>query len=188
MAGVAAAVHFRAPHDVSFVECSFRGLGGSGLWLDVGAQRCAVTRCTFSDISGAAVILGGIGSGQDGMLDCGSNATRTNGNTIQNCTSSRTAVEYHGVPAITVGYSESTVIAHNEICNTSYSVSFVNRSTCVHARRQPDSCTLQGISLGWGWGLPSYARDNVVHSNHVHHHRLHLFSANRWAAGASRSN
>ena len=122
MAGVAAAVHFRAPHDVSFVECSFRGLGGSGLWLDVGAQRCAVTRCTFSDISGAAVILGGIGSGQDGMIDCGSNATRTNGNTIQNCTSSRTAVEYHGVPAVTVGYSESTVIAHNEICNTSYSV------------------------------------------------------------------
>jgi hypothetical protein len=148
MAGVAAAVHFRAPHDVSFVGCSFHSLGGSALWLDAGAQNCSVTRCTFSDVSGGAVILGGVGGAEDGMLSCGSNATRTHDNTIQNCTSSRTAVEYHGVPAITVGYSMGTVIAHNEIANTSYS----------------------GISLGWGWGSPSYARDNVVHSNHIHHH------------------
>jgi hypothetical protein len=93
MAGVAAAVHFRAPHDVSFVDCSFHRLGGSALWLDIGAQNCSVTRCTFSDVSGSAVVIGGIGSGEDGVLGCGTNATRTRGNTIQNCTSSRTAVE-----------------------------------------------------------------------------------------------
>ena len=157
MAGVAAAVHFAAPHNVSFVDCSFQHLGGSALWLDIGAQNCSVTRCTFSDISGGAVLLGGIGSGEDGMRNsygkyagqlCGSNTTHTRDNIIQNCTSFGTAVEYHGVPAVTVGYSSGTVIAHNEIANTSYTA----------------------VSLGWGWGLPSYARDNVVHSNHIHRH------------------
>ena len=168
LAGVAAAVHFRAPHDVSFHECSFRRLGGSALWLDVGAQNCSVTRCTFSDVSGAAVLLGGVGGSEDGMLDCGSDASRTRDNTIQNCTSTRTAVEYHGVPAITVGYSMGTVIAHNEIANTSYSVrcSFFPDLRVANLKSIP----IQGISLGWGWGSPSYARNNVVRDNHIHHH------------------
>ena len=36
-------------------------MGGSGLWLDAGSQRCSVSRSEFYDLSGAGVMVGSIG-------------------------------------------------------------------------------------------------------------------------------
>lgn len=75
------------------------------------------------------------------------------------------AVEYQGGVGIFAGYTEGTVIAHNEICRMPYS----------------------GVSIGWGWGeedagggaahyvqpfrydTPTPAGNNRIEQNHVHH-------------------
>lgn len=51
--------------------------------------------------------------------------------------------------AVTAGYIADSVIEHNQIAHLSYS----------------------GVSLGWGWGREdSYAHNNTVRFNHIHHH------------------
>jgi hypothetical protein len=142
LAPVPAAIHFQHAQSVSFQDCSFHHMGIGAVWFDEGSQNCLVDRCTFGDVSGAAVMFGGI---QDfGETDT---ARQTHGNVLHNSTISRVAVEYHGSAGVLVGWATSTVISHNEIANLSYS----------------------GISLGWGWGQASYQANNSVHHNNIHH-------------------
>jgi hypothetical protein len=55
--------------------------------------------------------------------------------------------EYHASAALIIGYAKGTILTHNEIAHVSYS----------------------GISLSWGWGAASYAGNNHIIGNHVHH-------------------
>ena len=120
----------------------FRHLGGSGLWLDAGSQRCSVTGSHFTDLSGAGVMVGGIGDPAQDNASLFTAANTVSGNTIVNVSR-----EYHGTAALIVGYATGTTLSHNLIANVSYS----------------------GISLSWGWGAPSYAGNNHITSNHIHH-------------------
>ena len=129
LAPVPAAIHFQRAQSVIFQDCSFHHMGTGAVFFDEGSQHCLVDRCTFGDVSGAAVMFGGI---KDfGETDA---ARQTHGNVLHNSTISSVAVEYHGSAGVLVGWATSTVISHNEISNLSYS----------------------GISLGWGWGQASY--------------------------------
>ena len=94
----------------------FRHLGGSGLWLDAGSQRCSVTGSHFTDLSGAGVMVGGIGDPAQDNASLFTAANTVSGNTIVNVSQ-----EYHGTAALIVGYATGTTLSHNLIANVSYS-------------------------------------------------------------------
>jgi hypothetical protein len=110
VAGVAAALHFVGAQDVTIANCSFSRLGGSAVWLDRGSRNCSVSYSRFSDVSGAAVLVG--------SMDQDNETARISihDNTIENVGS-----EYHGSVAVTVVYAKDALIAHNEIRHPPYS-------------------------------------------------------------------
>ena len=99
----------------------------------------------FTDISGSAIQIGDVDNPNTGdVRDIPQNNQILN-NYIQNI-----AVEYKGGIGIWVGYTQSTMISHNEISNVPYTA----------------------VSLGWGWGDPdpTIAKDNKVQFNLIYNH------------------
>jgi lysophospholipase L1-like esterase len=151
-----------AARGVRFEDCTFTRLGGAGLDLEFGTQDSAVVGCRFHDISGTAVQVGDVLKA-DHHPDDRRAIVKNNligNNSIHDC-----AVEYKGGVGVFAGYTEGTIIEHNEICRLPYS----------------------GISIGWGWGeedvgggaanyhqpfrykTPTPAGNNRVTCNHIHH-------------------
>lgn len=139
---IPAAISFPAGKNIRFKSCSFRRIGAAALWFGTGSRNCSVSSCTFDDISGSAVMIGGIDDA--GQPD---RSLWTAGNSLENSTLTNLALEYHGSAGVLVGWSADTRISHNEIANMSYT----------------------GISNGWGWGDRSYSNNNTIVGNHIHH-------------------
>jgi hypothetical protein len=157
----------RAARGVRFEGCTFTHLGSGGVDLECGSRDNAIVCCEFSDISGTAIQVGDVLKDDhhpdDPRFVVSNN--RIANNYIHDC-----AVEYNGGVGIFVGYTDGTVVAHNEICNLPYT----------------------GVSIGWGWGeedagggatnyfqpfrydKPTPARRNSCEFNHIHHVMLTL--------------
>ncbi len=151
----------RAAKSVCFERCTFTRLGSGGIDLEFGAQDNTIVGCRFFDISGSAVQVGDVLK-DDHHPDDPRKIVRNNA--VINNFIHDVAVEYRGGVGVFVGYTDGTVIAHNEIASLPYS----------------------GISVGWGWGEedagggnPSYyqpfkyttptpARNNRIEYNHIH--------------------
>jgi hypothetical protein len=154
-----------AAKSIVFKRCTFCKLGSGGVDLEFGSQDNAIVGCTFHDISGSAVQVGDVLKDDhhpDDPRKLVKNNTVAN-NLIRDC-----GVEYQGSIGVFAGYTEGTVIAHNEICNLPYS----------------------GVSVGWGWGIedaggrepaayapqhyvtpyttPTTAKDNRIEYNDIH--------------------
>jgi hypothetical protein len=146
---------------IRFERCTFAKLGGGAIDLEVGAQDNAIVGCHFHDISGSAIQVGDVlrdDHHPDDMRKIVKN------NTVANNYIHDVAVEYRGGVGVCAGYTEGTVIAHNEIADLPYSA----------------------ISVGWGWGeedagggaenyympykyaTPTPAKDNRIEFNHIH--------------------
>ena len=152
----------RTGKHIRFERCTFAHLGGAGLDLEYGSSDNVVSGCRFHDISGTAIQVGGI---ERSDHHPGDKRTTVRNNQILNNLIENCAVEYMGGLGVFVGYTDATVIAHNEIRNMPYS----------------------GISVGWGWGeedagggqtgyyqpyrydTPSAAKNNRIEANHIHH-------------------
>lgn len=154
-----------ATKSIVFERCTFCRLGSGGVDLEFGSQDNAIVGCEFRDISASAVQVGDVLKDDhhpDDPRKIVKNNTIAN-NSIHDC-----GVEYLGSVGVFAGYTEGTVIAHNEICNLPYS----------------------GISVGWGWGFedaggrestayaanhyvnpyttPTTAKDNRIEYNNLH--------------------
>ena len=121
--------------------CAFRQMG-SAYAVAISGKSCAVTSCTFDDLSGGAVSAGTVDAtiavdprAVDHQLSIGDNVI------------SNTGLEFKGTTAIFAGYVAASKIEYNTLRGAPYS----------------------GISLGWGWGRlkGSLARDNRVVGNWV---------------------
>jgi hypothetical protein len=96
--------------------------------------------------------------------------------------------EYHGTASLIVGYTQSTLIEHNEIAHVSYSGVRTSHLLFRQPLRlaQPATqasqlvtqrglkCALKRglgpqVSLSWGWGAASYGGNNHIVNNHIHH-------------------
>lgn len=150
----------RTGKHIRFERCTFAHLGGAGLDLEYGSSDNVVSGCRFHDISGTAIQVGGVERSDHHPSDERTTVrnNRILNNLIENC-----AVEYKGGLGVFVGYTDATVVAHNEIRNMPYS----------------------GISVGWGWGeedagggharyyqpyvydTASAARNNRIEYNHI---------------------
>ena len=150
-----------AAKSIGFERCTFTKLGGGGIDLEFGSQNNTIVGCIFRDISGSAVQVGDVLKDDhhpDDPRDIVKNNAIVN-SYIHDC-----GVEYFGSVGVFAGYTEGTVIAHNEIRDLPYS----------------------GISVGWGWGeedvgggnptyqqpfkykTPTPAKNNRIEYNHIH--------------------
>jgi hypothetical protein len=151
-----------AAHSIRFERCTFTKLGSGGIDLEYGAQDNAIAGCHFYDIAGSAVQVGDVLT-DDHHPDDPRKIVKNNAvvnNYIHDC-----GIDYWGSVGVFAGYTEGTVIAHNEITRMPYS----------------------GVSMGWGWGeedagggpenyyqpfkydTPTPAKDNRIEYNHIHH-------------------
>jgi len=138
-------VSFSYARNVQFTGNGFVHLGAAGLDLGNGSANNLVKGNVFTDISGNGIELGAV----DKPLATG--ADRTSANTIADNHVFSAAVEYKGGVGILVGYSERTLITHNQI----------------------DTLTYTAISIGWGgWpdkkgepAQPNYSNRNVLSNN-----------------------
>ncbi len=121
-------LRFAYARDVSIVDCTFRHLGAVAVDFNTGSQHDTIADSSFSDISAAAIQLGGVDP-----VDM--HPTRpgqvTRDNLIANNTITKAAQEFFDAAAIFVGYTTRTTIIHNTLSNLPYT----------------------GISIGWGWGM-----------------------------------
>jgi hypothetical protein len=137
---------------VSFTRDTFTHLGGAALGLEVGSSNDAIVDCTFADVSGSGIQLGGTDDPTPPDPRATVSSVTVQGNYIHDL-----PVEYLGGVGIFEGYTANVSIQNNVIANTSYS----------------------GMSLGWGgWArtasnpsppsLLNASRSNIVAGNHVY--------------------
>ncbi len=120
-------ITLRYAHRITFDSDAFAHLGATALDLDTGSQNNRIVNNLFTDISSAAIQVGGF-TQQDMRPD---NAHETSNNRIANNIISYTGQDYYDSAAIFVGFTSRTVITHNDISYTPWA----------------------GIAIGWGWGL-----------------------------------
>jgi hypothetical protein len=150
-------VVLRSAHRIHFERCTFSKLGGGGIDIEYGSKDNTICGCSFYDISGSAIQIGDV-------IDHHPQDARevVKNNHIVNNVIHDVAIQYLSGVGIFVGYTDGTLISHNDISNLPYS----------------------GVSMGWGWGeadagggaywLPSYfkeptvCRNNVCEKNNIH--------------------
>jgi hypothetical protein len=121
-------IRFRYAHDIRFQQNRFQHLGAVGLDFDTGSQQNTVQDNVFTDISSAAIQLGGV-SPIDSHPQMASQFTQDNvisGNHIDSV-----GREFVDAAGIYVGFTRRTLISHNTISDVPWT----------------------GIAMGWGWGL-----------------------------------
>ncbi len=152
-----------AAHGINFESCVFTALGGAGLDIQNGSQDNIVNRCLFTDISGSGIQIGGVSREDHHPVEARSVVYR---NRVTNCTITKVGQDYYASVGIFYGYTEGTVISHNEISWAPYS----------------------GITGGWGWGMlevaatkfvtpviyttPTPCKNNIIEGNNIHHFML----------------
>ncbi|NUS15385.1 MAG: right-handed parallel beta-helix repeat-containing protein [Streptomyces sp.] len=135
---VPAAVQVSAARSVSFTGDTFAHLGQVGLGIGndadahasgvgLGASGVTVAGSTFTDDSGAGIVVGGV---QPDAHHPSDPAMVNQDITIQGNRISDVAKDYKDMAGILSTYVTHAVISHNEVSNLAY----------------------DGIDIGWGWG------------------------------------
>lgn len=129
---------FKYCQNVRIENCHFTHLGASGLQFFTGCKNNEIINNVFDDISGSAISVGNLKDRKplprDLVLD----------NRIENNLITHIAEEYKGCVGILIGYTEHTVVTHNELRHLPYS----------------------GISVGWGYDSSVIAgRNNDISYN-----------------------
>lgn len=146
---VPAAIYSEWGENISFKNCRFENLGGSGLWFGTGSENCSVSNSEFADISGNGIM---IGEGQDREVNGqpwwkSAPEQAALGNVVENCTVTDCGKQFFGAVGVWCGLTAETVIKNNEIFNLPYS----------------------GVSVGWMWSpVPTPCRKNTIDGNHIH--------------------
>ena len=136
-------ISFRTAKNIRFENDAFVHLGGVGLDIGYGSQNNIIIGNRFTDISGTAITLGEVNNAK-------TNDARqlVKNNQITNNYIHNVAAEYQGGVGIWLGYTQNSLVAHNELTNLPYTA----------------------ISIGWGWGNadPTVARENRITDNSIH--------------------
>jgi hypothetical protein len=149
-------VRFSGAKSIRFERNVFTHMGGVGLAFGHGGQDNTIIGNKFYDLSGGSIYLGDI----DDHHPSDSRAV-VKDNLIKNNYITKVGAEYFDQPGIWVGYTDGSMVEHNELYDLPYS----------------------GISVGWGWGCvdpgghcnwtegfttPTVARNNKVRYNLIH--------------------
>ena len=152
-----AAVELRHSENVSFEQCRFEHLGGSGLDYVTGCRGGTVSRCVFTDIAMNGYVCGSFSpEGLETHLPYQPTDIREvcTGQTVEQSVFYDVTNEDWGCVAIAAGYVNGITIDHNTIHDVSYT----------------------GISLGWGWNRDLVCmKDNRVHANLIYNYAQHMY-------------
>jgi hypothetical protein len=151
-----AAIELDLADHCSFLQCTIRHTGASGIWIRENCSGCVVEKTHVYGISGNGI---SIGEGQNRMVEDGPWWSKrpheaSRGNRIGHCLIEQCGIQFHGAVGIWCGLVSNTLIEYNEIRDLPYS----------------------GISMGWMWTAdPTPCRENTIHGNHIHH-IMHILS------------
>jgi hypothetical protein len=126
-------LRFAFARDVTIDHSAFSHMGAVAVDFDTGSQHDTIANSRFTDISAAAIQLGGVDAVDHHPSHAG-DVTRDN--RIANNTVTKAAQEFFDAAAIFVGYTTRTTIIHNTLSDLPYT----------------------GISIGWGWGMTDPGR------------------------------
>lgn len=138
-------INLENTNNISFLNCTFKNMGGAALNISKGAHYTTVTGCIFTDLSDAAIIIG------HSENSAASDAQKTMHTVVSNNVIRRVGQDYTAMPAIAGYYAAYTEITHNDIAEVPYSA----------------------ITLGWGWGHDYY--NNGSHNNTISFNRIDSF-------------
>jgi len=113
-------------------SCLFQHLGSTALQLYRGCKNNSIYNNTFTDISGSAIAIGNL---YDSFP---TESALVKDNVADNNLILNTAEEFRGCVGILLGYTDHTVLTHNELHGLPYT----------------------GISVGWGWSNTVTAAGN----------------------------
>lgn len=137
---VPGAVQLTNAYEIDLIGNTFTHLGTAGLVIDGGSRQVSVTGNRFADVASHAVSIGEINDDET------TDVHRMHRDiVVSNTVITRIGAEYRDAAGIFLGYVRDVEIIHNEISDVPYS----------------------GIAMGWGWGRPSYARDNRIAFNRI---------------------
>ncbi|MBI3922636.1 MAG: right-handed parallel beta-helix repeat-containing protein, partial [Armatimonadetes bacterium] len=132
------AIRWEWAESCSIEDGEIAHLGGVGLFLGKGCVNNAIVGNLMHDIGGNGVMIGGP---KDPSPEVPRN-NRIANNYVHAC-----GVDYLGAVGIWVGFTDGTVIAHNELHDLPYS----------------------GISVGWQWNPePTSNKNNLIECNHIY--------------------
>ena len=162
--------------NITFENNTFAYLGAVALNFGTGSQGNEIKNNTFTDISAAAIQVGGIAS-VDHHPETPSQLTRDN--YIANNLIEYIGQEYYDTPGIYIGFTTNSLVEHNEINHVPWS----------------------GIAIGWGWGLldpggftglpnatpymwGEFATPSAALGNQILNNRIQYFLEKLWDGGA----
>lgn len=152
-----AAVELRHAEEVSFSNCRFEHLGGSGLDYVTFCKGGTTSNCTFTDIAMNGYVCGSFSPrGLETHLPYQPTDFREvcSRQEVSNCLFYDVTNEDWGCVAIAAGYVAGISIEHNTIHDVSYT----------------------GISLGWGWNRDLVCmKDNRVRANLIYNYAQHTY-------------
>lgn len=175
-----ASVQFSYDHNITFNDNTFEHLGAVGLGFDTGSQGNIIKDNLFTDISSAAIQLGGVSEIDSHPTDPHREQQIISDNTISDNTISFAGQEFVDAAGIFVGFTRNTLIEHNTISDVPWS----------------------GIAMGWGWGLldpgsfpglpgaksgewgTTYDTPTPNSGNRIRNNLIERFLGNRWDGGA----
>lgn len=136
-----AGFHMEAADNIRLERNMFRHFGGAGINLYVGSHNNLLVGNVIKDVSNNGIAL-------DMNLEGNPTDTRkvSKNNTVSNNYIHDIGKDYYSSIGIVAGYTDGSVIEHNEVHDTPYT----------------------GISIGWGWAdRDNAARDNLVRYNKI---------------------
>jgi len=152
-----AAVEIRYANNIGFEGCTFSHLASTALDYVRGTHDDEIKGNLFKDIGGTAIQVGVYSDeGFEAHLAYNPEDKReicTNEHITNNLIVEATNEDW-GCLGIGAGFVKNITIAHNEVCDVSYS----------------------GISVGWGWTKAANAMSgNIISANKIHHYAKHMY-------------
>lgn len=152
-----AAVEASYAQHTSFTACRFEHLASTGLDYETGNRYDTINANLFKDIGGTGIQLGLYSDeATETHLPYHPSDARTVCSDIMISNNLITDVtnEDWGTLGISAGYVKDVTIAHNEVCEVSYT----------------------GISVGWGWTQTiNVMSNNRIICNKIHHYARHMY-------------
>ena len=174
--GIPGNLSFLYAQNITFENNAFAHMGAIALNFGTGSQNNEIINNTFSDISAAAIQVGGIAA-EDHHPEHPSQLTSDNH--IANNLIEYSGQEFYDAPGIFIGFTTRTLVEHNEISHVPWA----------------------GIAIGWGWGLLDpggfaglphatpyewgfIGTPSAAQRNKIIHNKIQYFLEKLWDGGA----